>query len=51
MTALSRLRGLRVVTPGRLWSARETKWLAWGSAILGAQRQDGWVIHEVVRWA
>lgn len=51
VTALRRMRALRLLTPRRLWSASERKWLARGTVALGAQRHEGWVIHEVVRWA
>jgi hypothetical protein len=50
-TALRDKTAWRLLVPWRMRGACETKWLARAILTDGETRHDGWVIHEVVRWA
>ena len=50
-TALSIIPDLEKVFPGRIVGLEETKWRSRGALTLaGAPVENGWAIHEVVRW-
>ena len=41
---------LEQIVPGRVLGLAETKWLSRGALRVGSSEEEGWAIHELVRW-
>jgi hypothetical protein len=49
-TVLSAVPGLERLVPGRILGLEETKWRSRGTLQIGSCNEEGWAIHELVRW-
>jgi len=49
-TVLSAVPGLERLIPGRILGLEETKWRSRGTLQMGSCKEEGWAIHELVRW-
>jgi hypothetical protein len=49
-TVLSAVPGLEQLVPGRILGLEETKWRSRGTLQIGSSEEQGWAIHELVRW-
>jgi len=49
-TVLSAVPGLDRLVPGRILGLEETKWRSRGTVQIGCCEEEGWAIHELVRW-
>jgi len=49
-TVLSAVPGLDRLVPGRILGLEETKWRSRGTLQIGSCEEEGWAIHELVRW-
>jgi hypothetical protein len=49
-TVLSAVPGLEQFVPGRILGLAETKWRSRGRLRVGSSEEEGWAIHELVRW-
>ena len=49
-TVVSAVPGLEQLVPGRILGLAETKWRSRGALRIGLAEEEGWAIHELVRW-
>ena len=49
-TVVSAVPRLERLVPGRILGLEETKWRSRGTLQIGSCKEEGWAIHELVRW-